>query len=147
MLHMQHEDCPSTFWGSRNAGADTTPDVVRAPESLENSLCYLVATVLRLLVANRRAMNSRSSGILHCLSSATALAGSDATHGSAAYQYINGRLWSLASSAWEQSCSRIGQRCSTGVRCKADARYSRTKGESSSRDSRRSSLKMSGTPW
>ena len=33
MLHMQHEDCPSTFWGSRNAGADTTTDVDWAPEN------------------------------------------------------------------------------------------------------------------
>ena len=69
-----------------------TADADWAAESLENSLCYLIATVLRLLVANRRAMNSRSSGILHCLSNATARAGSDATQGSAAYQYIKGRL-------------------------------------------------------
>src|SRR5882724_3441063 len=96
-------------------------DAARTKALLDGCLYYCLATVLRLLLANRRAMNSRSSGILLCWSSATALAGSDAAQGSVAYQYIRGRLWSLASSACCNNAVRMFQRFSTGMRCNAEA--------------------------
>ena len=60
--------------------------------------------------ARRRAMNDRRSGIFDLGGQLAARAGSAAASGSAAYQYISGRLWSSASSACASRPSRMSQR-------------------------------------
>ena len=54
-----------------------------------------------------------------------------ATAGSAAYHTMSGRLWSSASSARLARPARTPQRCSVGMRCRAEARYIRTSGDGS----------------
>src|SRR5258706_9079381 len=61
--------------------------------------------------ATRRVMNSRNCGIFALSTRSNPRSELAATAASAAYQYINGRLWSVASSAWATSASRTGHRC------------------------------------
>ena len=85
------------------------------------------------IAAIRRAMNGSSCGHLARRRPVAApRSGRPPASGSAAYQYISGRLWSAASSACaSKPASDLRHRRSIGSRCKADARYRRTTGDGS----------------
>ena len=74
------------------------------------------------ILAIRRTMNEVTSGILPSAASFIARAASTSARGSAAYQYISGRLWSPTSSEWAKSPGSISQRLSSGSLSSAELR-------------------------
>ena len=100
---------------------------------MNHKLSYLVATLAVLLAACGGGGSDPVAldPLAAVPASASALLGSTSTNGSAAYQYISGKLWSLASSPCTTSAVRIGQRWSSGIRCSVEAKSSLTTGESS----------------
>jgi hypothetical protein len=68
-------------------------------------------------------------GILPLAATSSARLGSWVHHGSSAYQYNSGRLWSLTSSPYCKSPLNKSHRSSCDINCNAEAKASRSRGD------------------